>query len=63
VIGIEPCTSWPGHGLATVAETTGTQLRLGPGERRDTTLRLHVFTGLGEVTGVQDGRAQGTAAG
>ncbi len=62
VIGIEPCTSWPGHGLAAIAETTGTQLRLAPGERRDTTLHLHVFTGLAEVTGVADGRAQGTAA-
>ncbi len=62
VIGIEPCTSWPGHGLATIAETTGTQLRLGPGERRDTILHLHVFTGLSEVTGVANGRAKGTAA-
>lgn len=57
MIGIEPCTSWPGHGLATIAETTGTQLRLAPGERRDTALHLHVFTGLSEVTGVANGRA------
>jgi hypothetical protein len=59
VIGIEPCTSWPGHGLTTIAERTGTQLRLGPGERRETTLRLHVCTGLSEIAGVRDGRAFG----
>jgi hypothetical protein len=60
VIGIEPCTSWPGHGLATIAERTGTQLRLAPGEQRDTTLRLHVCTGLSEIAGVRDGRAYGS---
>jgi hypothetical protein len=60
VIGIEPFTSWPGHGLATIAERTGTQLRLGAGERRDTALRLHVRTGLTEIEGVRDGRAFGT---
>lgn len=60
VIGIEPCTSWPGHGLATVASRTGTQLRLGAGERRDTTVRLHACTGLSEITGVRDGRAVGS---
>lgn len=53
---------WPGHGIAAIAETTGTQLRLAPGERRDTTLHLHVFTGLAEVTGEADGRAQGVSA-
>lgn len=62
VIGIEPCTSWPAHGLATVAERTGTQFRLAPGERRATTLRLHVCTGLGEIAGVRDGRAFGVEA-
>jgi galactose mutarotase-like enzyme len=62
VVGIEPCTSWPGHGLAQIAARTGTQLRLAPGERRATTLRLHVFTGLGEVIGTREGRALGTPA-
>jgi galactose mutarotase-like enzyme len=59
VVGIEPCTSWPGHGLAAIAASTGTQLRLAPGETRATTLRLHVFTGIGEVAGVREGRAVG----
>lgn len=62
VIGIEPCTSWPGDGIATIAARTGTQLRLAPGERRDTTLRLHVFTGLTEIAGVRDGRAFGESS-
>ncbi len=60
VIGIEPCTSWPGHGLTAIAERTGTQLRLGAGERRETTLRLHVCLGLSEIAGVREGRAFGS---
>ena len=59
VVGLEPCTTWPGRGLAAAVEAGRPLLRLAPGERRETTLRLHVFTGIGEVTGVHDGRVQG----
>jgi hypothetical protein len=61
VMGIEPCTTWPGRGLAAAVADDRPLLRLAPGERRETTLRLHVFTGIGEVAGVQDGRAHGAA--
>lgn len=62
VVGVEPCTTWPGRGLAAAVANDRPLLRLAPGERRETTLRLHVFTGIGEVAGVNDeGRAHGTA--
>lgn len=63
VVGIEPCTSWPGIGLAATVEQGRHLLTLAPGERRETALRLHVFTGLGEIAGIRDGRARGLAPG
>ncbi len=42
VVGLEPCTSWPGHGVADVARRTGTQLRLAPGACMETAVRLRV---------------------
>lgn len=42
VVGLEPCTSWPGHGVADVARRTGTQLRLAPGASIETAVRLEV---------------------
>ena len=35
---LEPTTSWPGAGIARVAETTGTQRSLAPGEEVETSL-------------------------
>lgn len=42
VVGLEPCTSWPGHGVADVARRSGTQLRLAPGASLETAVRLQV---------------------
>lgn len=57
VIGLEPCTSWPGHGLSAIAASTATHLMLSPGEQRHVALRLHVFDGPEPIDGVVNGRA------
>jgi galactose mutarotase-like enzyme len=55
VVGLEPCSSWPGN-LATAARA-GAQLVLEPGGRRDCEVRLHVFSGVSNVSIVgPDGR-------
>ncbi|MFN8516432.1 MAG: hypothetical protein U0841_28395 [Chloroflexia bacterium] len=54
---IEPRTSWAWGTAWRRLRSVPTQLRLRPGERRETTLRLHVCTGLSEIEGVRDGRA------
>jgi hypothetical protein len=56
VIGLEPQLSSPGQGIAEIARRTGSQFRLTPGEQGETTLSLHVLSGLSDVTGVIDGR-------
>jgi galactose mutarotase-like enzyme len=43
VIGIEPSTSWPGQGLATVASTTGTTRGLAGQESISSSVTLSVF--------------------
>lgn len=42
VAAIEPATSFPGRGIATVRTTTANQIRLMAGERRTTMIRLQV---------------------
>ena len=50
LIGLEPSTTMPAHGLATAKSRGSTVLRLSPGEEISTTLRLRVFKPDGPVT-------------
>ncbi|MDR1512839.1 MAG: hypothetical protein LBS56_05065, partial [Propionibacteriaceae bacterium] len=52
VIGIEPAASWPGQGLARVAASTGTALRIGPGATVAGEVALTVCVGAGQTTAV-----------
>jgi hypothetical protein len=51
-LAIEPHSSYPGHGLAAVARSTGTQLTFAPSERRTVRLCVTFFQGTGRVTAV-----------
>ena len=58
LIGIEPNTTRPGLGLQKAKASGGTLLRLNPGEQLDATVRFHVFSPSGPVTGIDSvGRA------
>ncbi len=45
VLAIEPASSHPGRGIEAVKATTGTQLRIDAGERRDAWVRLRLEAG------------------
>jgi hypothetical protein len=51
-MAIEPFTSWPGGGLTSVIEQSGTQRSLASGETLETELLATVFHGRGAVTGI-----------
>ncbi|WP_026875170.1 DUF4432 family protein [Jiangella gansuensis] len=40
VLALEPATSWPGRGIATVRATTGTQITIDPGQSRTSSVAL-----------------------
>ncbi|WP_162606194.1 aldose 1-epimerase [Jiangella asiatica] len=40
VLALEPATSWPGRGIATVRRTTGTQITIDPGQSRTSSVSL-----------------------
>jgi hypothetical protein len=50
VIGIEPATSWPGQGLATVSDTTRTALRIAGGQSVTGAVALTVGTRIRQET-------------
>lgn len=52
VVAVEPNSSYPGHGLTSVIEQTGTQLVLAAGESRTLTLKAVFYEGAGRVTRV-----------
>jgi hypothetical protein len=58
LIGLEPCSTACGHGLAEAAGKGARLIRLAPGDPVRSTLRLHVFQPAGAVTGTDpQGRA------
>jgi galactose mutarotase-like enzyme len=48
-LAIEPYTSYPGHGLARVMATTGTQLTFAPGQSRTLDMKLVLYEGTERV--------------
>ena len=59
MIGIEPCTTRSGAGIANAKESSEQLLTLQPGEEFRTELRLHVFKPFGKLGGVDpEGRAR-----
>ena len=50
LIGLEPNTTMPAHGLATAKSRGGALLRLSPGEEISTTMRLQVLKPDGPIT-------------
>jgi len=60
LIGVEPNTTWPAHGLAAAEERGGRLLTLVPGKDVTAWIRLQVFKPAGAVRGVEgDGRVIG----
>jgi hypothetical protein len=58
LIGLEPCSTPCGHGLAEAARRKARLIRLCPGQPVTASLRLHVFQPAGAVTGTDPcGRA------
>ncbi len=58
LIGLEPCSTSLGHGLAEASRRGARLIRLCPGQPVTATLRLHVFQPTGAVTGTDPaGRA------
>lgn len=56
-LAIEPQSSFPGHGVRAVAETTGTQLTLGPRSTLEARVTAVLYDGSARVRGVSlDGR-------
>jgi hypothetical protein len=58
LIGLEPCSTDYGHGLADASSRNARWIQLRPGQPVTATLRLHVFQPAGAVTGTDpQGRA------
>ena len=55
LIGLEPCSTACGHGLAEASRRGARLIRLRPGQPVSATLRLHVFQPTGAVTGTDPG--------